>query len=593
MEPVSASLVFEKAQGNVGEPLQVQLVVASVAHAESAPLRVSEIKIGFEGSVRPIKLVSQSDEEAPGISRPQISFITLRDPSTSGDSSTILSPTSGLSAMVGLANLTFKPSETKVFNLTCVPREAGDARVASLVFLIEEVNFNLVYTITQVEPNISHWWVESAKGLRKTWISRGRDTRQCKILPKPPKIAIRTPNLRKTYYTNEKVTLQIEIQNDEEEDAQVTMQTRLFTHPESAIKLRWSEDFENTTGAEDDLPASPTESQPHSLVRSLGILARNGQLEIPVNLIDTLEAVDHEIEITVRYYLVSDLETPISKTVTIELPFIRPFEANYDFLPRVHSHPWPDFFYLDDDLVDNETSEPKAAGLQQTWCLDSKVVSFAAEPLVIESAALILLDIQGDAICRISDERLITPKKVEIAPEELRESEFDLDIQKISLDDRRPANVNLTLEIKWRRASSPSNEDHDSTTTSTLAIPRFLVPLGEPRVLASATPSSTLPGLIHLDYTLENPSMHFLTFTLTMEASEHFAFSGAKMKALQLVPLSRHTVRYNLLAFKQGLWIQPQLTVVDTYFNKTLRVLPTDGMRVDKKGILVWVNVES
>jgi len=86
--------------------------------------------------------------------------------------------------------------------------------------------------------------------------------------------------------------------------------------------------------------------------------------------------------------------------------------------------------------------------------------------------------------------------------------------------------------------------------------------------------------------------MHFLTFNLTMEASEHLAFSGPKMKAVQLVPLSRHTVRYNLLAFKQGLWIQPQLTVVDTYFNKSLRVLPTDGMRADKKGILVWVDAE-
>ena len=111
-------------------------------------------------------------------------------------------------------------------------------------------------------------------------------------------------------------------------------------------------------------------------------------------------------------------------------------------------------------------------------------------------------------------------------------------------------------------------------------------------MLASSTDSASLKGLVHLDYTLENPSMHFLTFNLTMEASEHFAFSGPKTTVVQLLPISRHTVRYNLLASKRGLWIQPQLTVVDTYFNKTLKVLPTENMRSDKKGLLIWVDAE-
>ena len=127
-------------------------------------------------------------------------------------------------------------------------------------------------------------------------------------------------------------------------------------------------------------------------------------------------------------------------------------------------------------------------------------------------------------------------------------------------------------------------------TTSSLGVKPFPVSMGEPRVLASAIGDDTLPGMIYLDYTIENPSMHFLTFSFTMEASEQFAFSGPKTTVIQLVPLSRHTVRYNLLSFKQGLWIQPQLVVVDTYFKKTLRVLSTEGMRSDKKGILVWVD---
>ena len=91
---------------------------------------------------------------------------------------------------------------------------------------------------------------------------------------------------------------------------------------------------------------------------------------------------------------------------------------------------------------------------------------------------------------------------------------------------------------------------------------------------------------------VENSSTHFLTFNLVMEASEHFAFSGPKTTAVQVMPLSRHTVQYNLFAAKRGLWIQPQLVVIDTYFNKNLRVLPTGDMRSDKKGLLVWVDAD-
>jgi hypothetical protein len=40
-------------------------------------------------------------------------------------------------------------SQTKVFDLTCVPREAGEARVASITMLIEEEQFDLGYAIVR------------------------------------------------------------------------------------------------------------------------------------------------------------------------------------------------------------------------------------------------------------------------------------------------------------------------------------------------------------------------------------------------------------------------------------------------------------
>lgn len=66
-----------------------------------------------------------------------------------------------------------------------------------------------------------------------------------------------------------------------------------------------------------------------------------------------------------------------------------------------------------------------------------------------------------------------------------------------------------------------------------------------------------------MDYTLENPTSHFLMFDLTMEASEEFAISGPKLKSCNILPMSRQTVSYNLLPMMKGEWISPQLRVVD------------------------------
>ncbi|KAJ5112175.1 hypothetical protein N7532_000220 [Penicillium argentinense] len=577
MTCLNASLVFEKSEGNVGEPLQAQLTLSSCAQSVSAPIKLSEVKLVFEGCLRPVKIQSDHNEDSDTKSPCCISSISLRKPSSPGDTS-VQSPTGALTTLIGMADLTIGPGQTKVFNITCIPREAGDAQVASIAMLVEEEKFDLTYVITDHTQRQSYWWQQTKKGASRRRVGKDRDTGRCKIMPKPPKIRISTPNLRSTYYTNERVALQIGIHNEEDE-----------------AKLEWS-DAETSPEPEGSGTSTPLEGVSHFIKRTVGILDRAADNELTVVLADTQDAAKYSLEITAIYHLVSDVQTPIIKTITVDLSFVRPFEANYEFLPCIHPSPWPNFFSVNEELLGK--SPPPPVGLSQKWCLNSKVVSFALEPLVIEKMALKAVDISIGTVCNLEPETLVSQELPQISPEELRESNFFLDIQKQLLGDRRPTAINFALEITWRRAS-PEPETETSTaktaantTTSILEIPRFVVPMGEPRVLASATPSTKLSGLIHLEYTLENPSTHFLTFNLMMEASEHFAFSGAKTTVIQLVPLSRHTVKYNILAAKRGLWIQPQLVVVDTYFNKTLRVLPTGDMRADKKGVLVWVDAE-
>ncbi|KAJ5131741.1 hypothetical protein N7448_005899 [Penicillium atrosanguineum] len=571
MTSLTASVVFEKSEGNVGEPLQAQLVISSCAQMVSAPIKLAEVKLVFEGCLRPVRLQSNLNKDSDTTTPSCISDISLREPSSLGDPS-IQSPTAALATLVGIADLTIGPGQTKIFNLACIPREAGESLVASIAMLVDGEKFDLAYVITEYDLHESYWWQQTKNGPSRRRVGKDRDTGKCKIMPKPPKIRISTPNFKETYYTNERVALRIGLHNEEDEGADVSAEIRLFGSPESTTKLEWLDGNEGEDPLESGA-STPTEGASHFLKRNIGVMGRSSDKDFTIVLADTQDAAKYTLEISAVYHLVSDVQTPIIKTITVDLSFVRPFEANYEFLPRVHPQPWPSFFSVGDDLLSKD-SESTPGGLAQRWCLNSKAVSFALEPLVIEKMSLKLLT-----------------RPPYIAPEELRESNFLLDVQKMTLGDRLATPLNFALEIDWRRHSS-DDETSPDITTSILEIPRFVVPMGEPRVLCSATPSTTMSGLVHLEYTLENPSTHFLTFNLMMEASEHFAFSGPKSTVVQLVPLSRHTVRYNILAAKRGLWLQPQLVIVDTYFNKTLRVLPTGEMRADKKGILVWVDAE-
>ncbi|RDW76233.1 uncharacterized protein DSM5745_06225 [Aspergillus mulundensis] len=590
---VIATFNFRKAEGNVGEPLQGQLVLRSCAQKSSAPIRLAELKIAFEGCLRPIRLQSNQNTHADASTPSLISSPSLHDPSAISDSSVLHSPTSALAALTGIADLTIGPSQTKVYNLTCIPREAGESRVASVALLVAEEKFDLTCAITDLTQQEAFWWEQTARGPARRRAGKGRDVNRCKVLPKPPKIRITVPNIKDTYYTNERILLDLVIDNEENEAADIVAEARLFGSSDSSITISWLDQEGLNNASLDSGSDTPVEELSHFVKRSVGVIQSSSRCKLPIVLSSSENSFEYELEVSALYNLVSDIHTPIIATARLTISIIRPFEANYEFLPRVDSLRWPDFFAVDDDLTGCQ-QDRKPRGLRQRWCLDTKVVSFAREALIIEEMSIATRGINGGVLSHIGPEIVANPEAPEVRPKELRQSSFVLDIQKMILGDRRPTSLSLALQIQWRRSGKENGLSGNSNNLATteLAIPRFVIPAGEPRVLASAIPSQKLSGLVHVKYTLENPSLHFLTFNLTMEASEHLAFSGPKVMVVQLAPVSRHTVRYNILASKKGLWIQPQLLVVDTYFNKSLRVLPTEDMRSDKKGILIWVDAE-
>lgn len=589
---VTVTFAFGVAEGHVGEALPSQLIISSRAHEKSVPITLSEVRLVTGGSPLNITIAHDGSTQSTAAASnglDQLYHVLLHEAPPIDDESSPSRFTASKTkrSMTGSSDLSFIPGIAKAFTLNYVPREAGDNTALSATLCIKEELFNMDVMVPFHDGSASEvLWLERQAVIVKKKLPSKLGI-MVKILPKPPKMYIGLPNLRSAYYTDEHVAISVHIVNEEDDEANVTLDVRLLGQSAPIPELTWASHLESADGDQAKSQGKVLDSQSsHLPTYNLGLLPTSASRTETILFRAEPDAAAFVLEVKTLYHLSSDPETPVSKTFTTDIAFVGPFEANYAFWPCVHPEPWQSYFHVSDEQ-DNAKDVKHAQGLIQSWSLTARIASFAAEPLIIEEVSLPIIEAKNGATCSVSRLTHQTTTNATIAPNDVQEHKFQLTAQKHSLDDQRLSPIDLQLQIRWRR-------DHPSapSTTSQLAVPPLLVPFGEPRVLAAAHPSPTTPGLIHLDYTLENPSAHLLTFTLTMDASEAFAFAGPKFLSLQLLPLSRRTLRYHLLPERRGVWIQPLLRVWDVYFQQALKVGATEGVGVDRKGILVWVGGE-
>jgi len=570
-------------QGHVGIALPFQVVVSSSAHEKSTPIRLAEVHLKFVGGLRDTKILhddSAQYQASTANSQRQLYEVSLQ---RSMDD-----------ILVGKGELTFAPGCAKVFSLAALPLDAGNAELSSATLHFVNERFGLAILFSGREQlRQNHSWAAKATTLSRTPLYRERNL-SVEVLPKPPKMQIQLPNLAKTYFTNEHIELAVHVINDEEEDAIVDLDVRMLgLEEEMPTAMRWTsvadqkvvgENQKNTEGGPD------RRANEHLLTTALGEMTCSETRKHSVRFHASSQTAECSLELKARYHLASEPETPISKVLSIDLHLMRPFEANFQFRPRVSDKPWPNYFHFpdaSDALSISSNKEISAEGLKQKLVLTAAIASFASHPLILEAVELQLVNIHEKAVCRVSQDPYGASKPVKLSPNDIHSKTFELDLQELSLDDRLTTYFDLQLLLTWRR-DTPSSP----ATTTILPAPELVVPFGEPRVLASAESCKAKPHLIKLDYTIENPSVHFLSFNVSMDASEEFAFSGPKATALQLVPLSRHTIRYRLLPLVKGKWISPQVKIVDVHWNKMLKPVATGEMKSDKRGISFWVDTE-
>ena len=564
---MSATFAFTVANGHVGENLPFQIVVTSQAHQISTPIILSHLHLTFEGGLREIDVEHEAGISCRPSSNKHVSFCepTLQ---------TVESNT-----LRGVCDLSLPPGSTKVFSLAALPLEAGKVSISQIILSVasEQFDFELITADAELLSQ-KHVWATDQHDLFKREVFSERSG-TIEILPKPPKIRLGLPDVAKTYFTGESVFITIQIINEEEEDSNVTIKISLSDSGHSSPSLRWA-----------TMPDNPNQAlkqdENGNLNVSLGRMASLETRTYRVKIQAKPETAESTLEVEARYFLLSEPETPITKSVSHDILFVRPLEANFNFVPQISDKAWPNFFEMDDRTATAETADvPKSKGPSQRWAITAAIASFASTDLIIESTNLELAATPIETTCAISSQS--HPPNTALLPNAVIERTFVLDSQQWNIDDCGITHHDLQLHVIWRRDIANA---HSSVII--LDLPELAIPFGEPRVLASAQHCGTSSSAILLDYVLENPSMHCLSFSVTMDANEEFAFSGPKAKSVELVPYSHDVIHYVLLPLVQSTWIYPKVKIVDVHWNKILKVNASSGIKSDKKGIAIWIEAE-
>ncbi|KAF5027293.1 hypothetical protein F66182_587 [Fusarium sp. NRRL 66182] len=566
---ISASFVFRSKEGKAGETCSAQLAITSHTFLDAVPITFKSFKVEFAGSLRPILLEHEAleDEQSSSTNVPFISSLLLKEDYVDGSEDELPALSKGQ------CNLTLQPGQTRVFEMKIPLREPGTATASSITLSHTNEAFDLDYTLKLRETGpIVGWYIQGSSKPRSSRPEAGT----IQIQPRPPKMEIKLLDPLAQYYANEAISLQVELLNAEDESATAKLDIHLFGKEVPAIRVE-------AEGHEASIEAQTEESKISGL--ALGAIKSSESVKLVLHINPPSAPTTFDLHFRTSYHLDSDVATPIMQMLTVQLNILNAFEANYDLVPRLHPGPWPSLF---DSEGLGDIEEGAARGFAQKWCLLCHYASFAQEDLKILGMELSVVACVGGARCTTIQGPTVPEEGVVVAPKTMNEAQFDLVAQKLTMEDRHPVTLELAFVIRWQR----QNRSDEVVNTTTMPVGKYLVLGTEPRVLASVyytRSEDDMPGLLQLDMTVENPSNHFLTFGLSMEPGENFAFSGAKQTTLNLLPQSRRTTTYRLLPQITGGYIRPKLAVRDKYFQKVLRIIPTEGMKIDEEGLLVWI----
>ena len=558
---LSIAFAFAADESHASETVQAQMTIISTAHPTSSPVDLDSVKLDLEGQVKNIE-ITHEDPSSTGVSSDGAHVATLVPLKTA------LMTNTKQAHLSGVANLTIQPGQTKVFTFSINLREAGNLRAVRAFATIKTSTMSLQYSQSlSTSKALTHWWLQDAKLPRQRQAYHKPDT--LRVQPKLPKVLVNFVGKRDVYYTDESFQLNVEIINQEVADVVLMLEVTMPGHEDQMFQVQRNALQEGNTGAASTSGPKPIE---------FGTIPAGTAQQVIITTQLPSEAADLAIDVKANYHLITEPGSPLTKSTSTTINIVAPFDIDYSLRPDLHPESWPKFFSQQIGRED---------GIINRWTLTSAILSQANEKLRIERVELQIDTVSEGAGCVVLDTDVAT--ETDLVPSAQHDLAFRFDTRKALLEDLRALTVEASLKIKWHRAS-PTTSGPPTSITTILPAPTFRLPTTEPRALASLSPSpATDPNLIILDLVLENPSMHFLSFQISLDPNDDFAFSGDKIKMLNLVPMSRRSLRYVLSPWVKGAWIKPVLRVVDSHYDKVLSVHATGGVQRHEGTLRVWV----
>ncbi|KAL9045541.1 MAG: hypothetical protein Q9206_007275 [Seirophora lacunosa] len=311
--------------------------------------------ICFDGGLKDIRIKHEAQQEpgAANLDSNQLHHISLdTEPSTAEASAPVQSsPQDGL---LGACDLTLSPGSKKILSFDLIPKDSGVVRVANITSTIETDSFEFRHIVAQADQmRQEDYWQQTTEGLTRT-PAGNRSSNEIRIHPKPPKMRIEIPGLQKEYLTDETVTLEVEITNDEDDDAEVTLEARFLGQADTVPTLAWTNDATAPGLTEDPLTDWLKKQTPSN---QLGHVEQSGRRKIHVTFMAGPQPTEAVLEIKALYHLIAEPDTPVTKLLVHEIVFDRPFEANYDFQPSIDPQPMPNYFHIAETKDSDNTAQ--------------------------------------------------------------------------------------------------------------------------------------------------------------------------------------------------------------------------------------------
>lgn len=590
LSPISVTFCFASEDAHVGDVVPCQLTLAFTSVAKDTTLEVGSVVISLGGGTCRIRIGHSKAEVLKSLQD-----LELVDIAVSSDRQE--------RAIDARADLRITDKKISVLNFGLQLRNVGEIEATEVCIDAAIDSFPVQCRYHPASLTTSFWWIDSGKGLYERSLDRD-DTLAIDVLPKPPRVQLKLSEPSTQYFTSEDVVLSLVVVNEESEPVRGSIKVDASAEVLTALNIRWKSSQDAVKDSEEE-----------EVVQEFGTIGPLDKAVYELCIRTPAEPATAVLSFSIDYTVGEDRDTTINKAARFGFDFVRPVDAMFELFPRLDDEAWPSFFSMPVAARDEEVVD----GIRQKWVLSTQIASLAHGPLLIEDVALVVSKTGENIVCEMPTKRKIGAAVS--ADKEGSHIEIPFFTRRRSLDDRRSTPLSLELHVTWRRQESAAGP----LATTVIPVPTFQMPPAEPRLLCTASAldfkstAETIANTRTVKYTIENPSVHFLTFSLAMDASDQFAFSGPKLRSISLTPLSRVTVGYRIMLLStesvekskgdangvpngsKGKWVFPALKVTDSYFNKTLRVVPAGpGVKMEDRksdaagsssNIGVWVPI--